>query len=143
MEGCCLYPSLPVISASGEQTITSNDTSSVPRFYFWSAPLDYTATAWWSNVVLQRLCVGVSFEDSSLYPLCRLSCVTVWVVSSAFRSTAFSSDLLECLVQSVGSLFSVCLHRFTQLLLCLPGNNLSFPTRELCRRVAAQGIFIT
>lgn len=46
--------------------------------------------------------VGVSSEDSLLSTLPG-SCVTLWVVSSAFRNAAFSSDTLVCLLQSAGS----------------------------------------
>ena len=78
------------------------------------------------------VCWGVNWGLLAQYLLCWVSCVTLWVVSSAFRNTAFSSDTLECRIQSAGSLLSVCLYRIAQLILCLPGNNLSFsPSRAL------------
>ena len=74
------------------------------------------------------LMFGVSFEDSLLCTLLG-SCGALWVVSSAFRCTAFSSDTLQCLDQSLGSSLSVCLFRITHLFLWLPANNLPLVLR--------------
>lgn len=52
--------------------------------------------------------VGVSSEDSLLSTQ-PASCVTLWLVSSAFHHSDWSSNMLENLVQIVGSLLNVWL----------------------------------
>lgn len=110
MDGGQSYQSLSIILLCMVMAIFLNGTVVVCLILILRVP-KCTAEPHAAGVVVKRSTagiVGVSFEDSLLSTLLGF-CGTLWVVSSAFRNTAFSSDTLECRDQSLGSLLSVFL----------------------------------